>query len=145
LRNRTRYGARGDFPAWQLTLGELMVEKFDPDAFVSREALLAVLPDILDGYLRFWSEANGRVLAHLAELDAITVHTKALSASLPPICEFLAVSADALVPEAAHANRADAAAPLLATLDRDFLRERAARHCGALMAELFPTSSNSLE
>jgi hypothetical protein len=139
LRNRKRHFELGrTIPAWQVSLGQLMVGQFDPDLFVSRDTLLEALPQIVDGYLRFWAEANLQVLSILPRERSLTVPTLALTQSLPQICGFLGAAEDNLVLEAAHRNRGDAAAPLLATLDRDLLRARAQSHCGPLMARLFP-------
>ncbi len=142
LRNRQRYAEPSAvLPRWQVTLGELMVGRFDPEVFVSHEACAAALPEIVDEYLRYWAIANEHVLSRLPEARSLVVRTSSLSTALPEIARFVGADERELMAQGAHANRGNFTASLLQSLDRSFLLERARRHCATLMARLFPEIS----
>jgi len=136
LRNRARY-VSAPYPAWQATLGRLMVGSFDPDVFVSRTRLEQALPEIVGGYFAYWARSNRLLLRVLPAERSIRADTLELSTTLPNVARFLGVPPERLRPEGFHANAGGYDVPLLSTLDPKELARLVDRECGDVNRDLF--------
>lgn len=103
------------------------------DAFLRELGLPSV-----DSHLRAWRRHNDTALRAAPPDRLLVVRTDQISRRLPEIAAFAGVAADRIAPDFAPKGRARAAHHLLARIDAGYVDERAAEHCGALMARWFP-------
>ena len=109
--------------------------KHDPEA----EAIL-VENDLfpLDCYLAVWARFYRDLLTKIPSDRLLVVRTHEISQSLPRVAEFLGIPPETLDASRSHLYKAAADFGILEKIDRGFLEERVAHHCGELMREHFP-------
>jgi hypothetical protein len=128
-------------PTWQIEYGRFQFGEFDPDGFSLPQALKLRLPDMLDRFLRCWSEYNGRVLDRLPAERSIVIRTHEISGSLIKLAHFVGVAENRLAADGKHSNYGLGKINLLKFVDRDLLEDRCNHYCGNLMNSLFPEHS----
>lgn len=91
------------------------------------------------GYLMHWQDMYTRAFTQLPPERRLTVYTREISASLEKLADFLGVKAKTLETEQTHIDPKSEKSTLFYEIDRDYLEEQVQLHCGALMAQHFPT------
>ena len=130
--------AQSMIPTWQIEYGRFQFGAFDPDDFASPQALKLRLPDMLDGFLRCWSEYNTRVLDRLPAERSIVIRTHEISGSLVKLAYFVDVAENKLAAAAKHSNYGSDKMNVLGFIDRDLLEDRCNHYCSNLMNRIFP-------
>lgn len=126
-------------PAWMMEYGHFIArETVDHGSIAAPFDIVRVLPDLVDGLFRYWSEMNTKVLDLLPAGRALIVRTHEISISLDRLALFVGVPRDSLVAVARHSNRAAEKLEILESLDADLVAERYEAHCRKLMERLFP-------
>jgi hypothetical protein len=129
---------RSKIPTWQIHYGRFKLGEFDPDDFASPQVLKLRLPDMLDRFLRCWSEYNSRVLDRLPAERSIVIRTHEISESLVKLALFAGVAENRLAGVAKHSNYGPNKINLLRFIDRDLLEDRCNHYCSNLMNRMFP-------
>lgn len=92
----------------------------------------------LDGWLRFWSEHNTRVLALVPSDRLLIVRTREIGQDIPKMAEFLGVPLETLDTTRSHEHKALKKYGLLSKIDPDYLQDRVDARCKDLMERFFP-------
>jgi hypothetical protein len=125
-------------PPWVFAYGRALGIRAARGDFASPETLVAALPRVADGFLRHWADANRFVLERLPARRSLVVATDRLGDAIPDLARLVRVPPRTLLRERSHLHRAPERYRVLGAADRGWLDERIERHCGALMAALFP-------
>jgi hypothetical protein len=124
LRWRQHFAARGDEPPqWMTDYGRLLFGTFTWEAFASPAILQSRLPELMDGFLRHWGEANRRILAILPRERSLVIRTHELSAQLDAVARFIGVPRESLTADH-HTNMSPDDSDLLQGLDTSLFAER---------------------
>jgi hypothetical protein len=92
----------------------------------------------LDGYLAYWAEHNGGVVAKVPADRLLVVRTDQIRHRAVEIADFAGLPRKTLNVERAHAFKNPKKFNIVRQLDRGFVEQKVAKHCGPLMKEFFP-------
>lgn len=92
----------------------------------------------LDGFLRFWSEHNTRVIDMVPSERLLIVRTQDIRQDIPRMAKFMGVPADTLDPGRSHEYKAEAKLGLLREIDPEYLQACVQARCKDLMDRFFP-------
>ena len=92
----------------------------------------------LDGYLSYWKMVNWDIVGSLPTSRVLIVKTYEIKQSLNRIADFLDIPVEHLNQSRSHLYRARKTYGLLSEIDREFLQEKADRHCAATMERYYP-------
>ena len=96
----------------------------------------------LDGYLSYWQRINQKILTTIPPERLLVVRTVEIAESLDKIAQFLHIPVERLNPSHSHLFKAKKKFDLLKQIDSDFLEQKVAFYCEALMSHYFPTIRN---
>lgn len=90
----------------------------------------------LDSYLAYWAWHNARVLQLVPKERLIVVRTPDIATSGPRIAEFLEMDPAQMVGRTAHAFQAVARHDIVSRIDPDYLADRIAANCEAVIQQI---------
>ena len=115
--------------------------RFRPDLYVHQPEEM-ILKDhglyTIDGYLSYWGWHNRKAIAVVPEEQLLIVRTDHITARIDEIASFTGVPKGRLQNEKAHSFKAQKKFGILDKVDRQFLKDKIAEHCGGLVARFFP-------
>ncbi len=127
--------------SWKPRWMDFMIEGFKAEYFASEKTLIPRLPELLEGFLSFWSLANSRALSILDLLPkekVLIIRTPEISSSLKKLATFAGVPLETLRAESHSYNRGPGNLDFLRAVDRKLLKSVCTRHCTPLMNRFFP-------
>jgi hypothetical protein len=92
----------------------------------------------IDTPLQYWANTNARVLKELPYERTIIIRTHEIFRSIERIANFFNISADTLLSNYSHSNKARKKYDILSKLDHDKLKDRFDFYCLSLMEKFFP-------
>ncbi|MDQ1249363.1 MAG: hypothetical protein QG597_3738 [Actinomycetota bacterium] len=92
----------------------------------------------LPALMRYWAEHMRQMAEVLPAERTLRVRTDQLARRAPALARLTGVSVQILRTDLSHANQAPRSLDRFATFDSPALRAAYDRHCGAIMAEVFP-------
>ena len=117
--------------------------RFRPDLYVHQPEEM-ILKDhglySIDGYLSYWGWHNRKAIAVVPEEQLLIVRTDQITERVDEIASFAGVPKARLQKEKSHSFKAQKKFGLLDKVDRQFLDDKVAEHCGGLVARFFPES-----
>jgi hypothetical protein len=126
-------------PNWLVDYGQRALGiRVKADALKSREDFVRYLPAVIDGFLKYWANANTLLLETLPRSRTLIVRTHEISASIERLAQFIGVAQDTLLAERSHLFKARRKFGLLYEIDYGFLRDKCDQYCAGLMKDLFP-------
>ena len=115
--------------------------RFRPDVYVHQPEEM-VLKDhglyTIDGYLSYWGWHNRKAIAVVPEDQLLIVRTDQIGERLDEIASFTSVPKARLLQEKSHSFKAQKKFGLLDKVNRQFVEDKIAEHCGGLVARFFP-------
>jgi hypothetical protein len=115
--------------------------RFRPDLYVHQPEEMILKNHglyTIDGYLSYWGWHNRKAVSVVPEEQLLIVRTDHITERVEEIAAFAGVPSRRLKREKSHSFKAQRKFDLLDKVDRPFLEDKIAEHCGGLVARFFP-------
>lgn len=133
LRWRQSLTARSTIlPQWTTDYGRILFGTFTWETFASSDRLRQSLPELVDGFVRHWAEANRRIFALLPADRSLVVRTPELSSQQGAIARFIGIPRETLTTDH-HTNASPDNSDLLADLVPSVFAERCALYASDVL------------